>query len=142
MTMKIVQKILATAKRFARQQDGNVTIEYVLWLPIWVVIMTMTVDVTILFHQKSQLYLAARDMSRQVSVGSMTTSEAEASVEQAFAKIQNFDATLTENNGFVTTTLGAPFRSYTRLSGKFLNGTLRASVTMYVEAPADPDESA
>lgn len=121
-------------RRYRGAEDGNVTIEYVLWLPIWVIIMTMTADATTLFHQRSQFFLAARDMSRQVSVGAKTLAEAELSVEAAFSRIAGFDATVTESNGFVTTSLSAPFGSFTNLSGKIVNGNLRASVTMYIEA--------
>lgn len=127
-------------RRFRRAEEGNVTIEYVLWLPIWIVIMSMTADATTLFHQRSQFFLAARDMSRQVSVGAKSLAEAEASVEAAFSRIGGFDAVVTETGGFVTTSLSAPFASFTNLSGKIVGGTLRASVTMYIEAV--PEEEA
>ena len=120
-------------RAFAVSEDAGVTIEYVLWLPIWIIIMTMTADATILFHQKSQFFLAARDMSRQVAVGAKNLAEAESSVETAFALVDGFDATVSESNGFVTTTLTAPFGSFTRLSSKIAGGSLTASVTMYIE---------
>lgn len=126
-----------SAARFLRKdEEGGVTIEYVLWLPIWVLIMTLTVDATLLFHQRSQFFVAARDMSRLVAVGAKTTAEAQSMIEAAYSGVNGFQASVTETDGFVTTHLSAPFESFTHLSGRFVGGTLNSSVTMYVEGAA------
>ncbi len=136
MIDSLIDRLRQRRRVLCEDESGGVTVEYVLWLPIWIIIMTMTADATILFHQRSQFFLAARDMSRQVAVGALTTAEAEQSVEGAFAQVNQFDATVSTANGFVTTTLSAPFESFTHLSGKITGGTLNASVTMYIESEA------
>ncbi|KAA9009774.1 TadE/TadG family type IV pilus assembly protein [Histidinibacterium aquaticum] len=137
--MSRVQHVLPALSRLwrrMRREEGSVTLEYVLWLPVWLLIMTLTVDATMLFQQRSQFYVAARDTSRLVAVGAKTASEAETLVEQGFSRYTGFDASVTMADGFVTTAVSAPFSSITAFSGYLASGNLTAAVTMYVEAPS------
>ena len=61
-----------------RNEDGGVSVEFVLWLPIYVIILTLTVDTSLLFLGQSGLWNAAHDTSRQLSMGEMTEAEGEA----------------------------------------------------------------
>ncbi|WP_197097545.1 TadE/TadG family type IV pilus assembly protein [Pelagovum pacificum] len=127
------KNLLSKVRRLRKDEAGNVTIEYVLWLPIWILIMTMTTDVTILFHQRSQLFISARDMSRAVAVGAKTPDEAETLIKQAYSEVEGFNASITTANGFVTTRLTAPFSAFSTMTATFANGTLGSTVTMFIE---------
>ena len=122
-------------RRRLRGEDGAVAIEYVLWLPVLLLVLTLTTDAALLLHQRSQFHAAARDLSRLVSVGAATPGEAMARADQSFGAISGFQRSVTEADGFVTTRLSAPFESLTRFSGRFVGASIGASVTMYIEAP-------
>lgn len=48
--------------------SGATTVEFVLWVPVFMFILMITVDVSLLFLRQSNLWYVARDAARQASL--------------------------------------------------------------------------
>ena len=120
-----------------RADEGSVTLEYVLWMPVWAAIIALAVDATVLLQARSELTLAARDLARQVAIGVRPPADAEQLLETAHAGVTGFDARVTLDETFVTAAVSAPFSAYTLFSGPLSSGTVAAQVTMRREALDD-----
>ena len=62
--------------RFLRDERGSATIEFVLWVPIFVVILVAATDATILYLHHTEMWNVSRDVARRVAVGDMTEADA------------------------------------------------------------------
>lgn len=62
---------LGPLDRFLRRDEsgGTTTIEFVLWLPIFVLILSLIVDVSFLFLRQAIMYDVASDTARRYAVG-------------------------------------------------------------------------
>jgi Flp pilus assembly protein TadG len=97
-------------KAFLRQEDGSSTIEFVLWLPIVVLILLLIVDSSMLFMSRSHAIRVLQDTNRLYSVGQFTGTSAERinkAQNYAMARLRGFSpsatATTTEANRVVRT---------------------------------------
>ena len=63
-------------KSFKRCEDGSFTIEAVIWMPIFVILLAIIVNVTMMFFYKSQMLRVAQDATRAYSLGRFTQQEA------------------------------------------------------------------
>ena len=52
--------------------SGATTVEFVLWVPVFMFILMITVDVSLLFLRQSNLWYVARDVARQASLHQIT----------------------------------------------------------------------
>lgn len=57
--------------------SGATTVEFVLWVPVFMFILMITVDVSLLFLRQSNLWYVARDAARQASLHQFDNFEAE-----------------------------------------------------------------
>jgi len=126
--MKLGERI----KRWGGDESGGTTIEFLLWLPIMVTMLTMTTDATLLMHQQQNIYNVARDASRQVALGQKTDEEAAAIVVERL-EAEEADVSIVIEDGFVTTNVSIPFSKHAKISGFFVDGDLSAAVSMWVE---------
>lgn len=62
---------------FRRNENGGVTIEFVLWLPLLVSLFLIATDATVAFMRQSQMWQVSRDTARIVSRYGMTETAAE-----------------------------------------------------------------
>lgn len=68
-------------KRFRRKDDGAATVEAVIWLPLFIFLLALAVDVSMTFHAHSRVLRVVQDVNRAYSVGRIeTVEEAEAMV--------------------------------------------------------------
>jgi Flp pilus assembly protein TadG len=65
-----------TAARFLRDEGGSATIEFVLWVPVFVVLLIATTDATILYLSHTEMWNVSRDIARRIAVGDITADEA------------------------------------------------------------------
>lgn len=63
---------------FRRKEDGGVTIEFVLWMPVLVAFLFFATDVTLAFMRQSHMWQVSRDTARIVSRYGMDELQAEA----------------------------------------------------------------
>ncbi|MGL4235704.1 TadE/TadG family type IV pilus assembly protein [Tabrizicola sp.] len=64
-------------KGYLRCEDGSATIEFVLWLPIIVLVLLLIVDSSMLFMSRSHAIRVLQDTNRLYSVGQFTGTAAE-----------------------------------------------------------------
>ncbi len=58
---------------FLRAEKGAVTIEFVLWVPIFVGLFVFVTDASIIYLTHSEMWSAARDTTRRMTTGEITT---------------------------------------------------------------------
>ena len=61
---------------FLRDEHGSATIEFVLWVPTIVFLLVIVTDASILYLTHTEMWNAARDTARSLSVGAVTAAEA------------------------------------------------------------------
>ncbi len=54
---------------FRRQEDGVVTVEFVIWMPIFAILIAMTMNLSMMFYHESQMLRVAQDATRALSLG-------------------------------------------------------------------------
>lgn len=69
-------RIWERASRFFRDEYGSATIEFLLWVPVFVALLLATVDATILYLHHTEMWNVARDVARRVAVGDISEADA------------------------------------------------------------------
>jgi len=67
--------------QFLRDEHGSATIEFVLWVPAFVVILVAATDATVLYLHHTEMWNVSRDVARRVAVGDMTEADAVGAVQ-------------------------------------------------------------
>ena len=70
---------------FRRDEDGATAVEFVLWLPAFMLILAFILDITLSMVAHSLMWDVARDTVRQLSIGKFTASQAVGHAETAAA---------------------------------------------------------
>lgn len=102
--------IWGNCRRFWSREDGSVTIEALIWTPIFVVLMALTINVAQVFFHQSQILRVVQDTNRGVSLGRFANgAEAEAYITSALGYMTD-EITVTSDiaDGFVTTRVIVP----------------------------------
>jgi Flp pilus assembly protein TadG len=97
---------------FSKNEDGNATIEAVLWIPTFVAVLLLVVDVSMIFNGQARLFRLVQDTNRALSVGRLhSADEAEAKIVDALeGTTSNAAVTTTITDGVITTVLTVPAR--------------------------------
>ena len=74
---------------FLRDEHGSVTIEFVLWVPVFAVILVAATDATILYLHHTEMWNVSRDVARRVAAGDMSESDAAATVQDEMSLYNN-----------------------------------------------------
>ena len=81
---------------FLRDDRGSQTIEVVLWIPIFVALLVIVIDASMLYLTQTEMWNVARDTARRVTTGKFeTTTDAENYANQQLHLYSN-------NNGLYT----------------------------------------
>jgi len=67
--------------KFLGDENGSATIEFVLWVPVFVVILVAATDATVLYLQHTEMWNVSRDIARRVAVGDMSEADAATAVQ-------------------------------------------------------------
>lgn len=120
-------------------RSGSATVEFVIWIPFFLMILGMVTDVSLLINVRSRMFDAAREASRSVALGISDTLEAEAFALNRFSGM-DMTADVSIVDGYVTTTVTTTFSEAMLFGDDFLfnNGLLPeqqllAVYTMVVE---------
>ncbi len=122
-----------------RDDSGSVTVEFVLWVPIFLVILGIMVDVSMMFLTQSNLWQVARDTARQISIRQLTTVTAAKNYAETAGTFSGNrpTATIAINNATQTVTvqLAVPIRDVGVFGVLNIGGNndLVASVTSRLE---------
>ncbi len=90
--------------RFLRNEQGSATIETVIWIPIFVWVLALIINVSMVVFEKNQAYRVVQNANRILSTGYMqTTAEVEDFIRDKLAQIApNASVQTTIENGVVT----------------------------------------
>lgn len=108
--MECLSPLKRASVRFAQSQDGVLSVESVLWIPIYLLFFVVIADVSAMFSGQAKAVRIAYDGNRLASLGDLTTpQEVEAAV---LARVHAFSPGATANTVFgtdsITTTLRMP----------------------------------
>lgn len=97
------------ARGFRKDADGSASIEFVLWMPVFMFILMLTIDASILFMSQSNYWSISRDTARLVSRHAITEEQAKTYAEAAAVnKFASPTASVTKNGQTVTVVLTSP----------------------------------
>jgi Flp pilus assembly protein TadG len=109
-------------RRFLRRSDGSATIEVVLWIPFFLLLIALIADASLLFNRQAQMLRAVQDANRAYSVGRLTTTTAVQNALVAAYRPVSASVTATStldtsvvSTGIIRTTLTVPARDVTSL---------------------------
>ncbi|MBC7141878.1 MAG: pilus assembly protein, partial [Rhodobacteraceae bacterium] len=71
--MRCLRFLKGRFSRFSRCDDGAATVEAVLWLPLYVMLIALLADVSMMFHGQSRLLRIAQDANRNMSIGRLVS---------------------------------------------------------------------
>lgn len=69
-----------TVRRFLRDERGNATIEFVIWIPWFMFLLLMVADASFLYLDMTRMENAARDGARRLSTGQYDTTNVDTAV--------------------------------------------------------------
>ena len=92
-------------KTWWRNEEGGISIEFVLWTPLLMAFLLLVLEGTLAFLAQGALWHAAGELSRAVATGRMTIAEAEA----AALSMAGYTARFQPAGEFVVLQLSRPF---------------------------------
>ena len=106
-----VSRLVRAKNRFLGE-SGAASIEAALWLPFFVVLMTLVADAALIFHGQSRALKVMQEANRDYAVGYLATAaETEAQIVTALSQLSaNVQAFTTEDEGIITTIVTMPSR--------------------------------
>jgi hypothetical protein len=113
--MRTIDKVTSSrvgkeARRFFSDEEGSFTIESVIWMPIFAILIAVIMNVSMVFFGESQMLRVVQDANRAISLGRIETElETETYI---LSKLNYMDAEFTVNttlnSGIISTILRAP----------------------------------
>jgi Flp pilus assembly protein TadG len=107
----------ARMRRAAASEDGGATVEAVLWIPLFLALLAVIADASLLFHRQAQMLRAVQDANRAFSTGQLdSTGAVQEVLLGAFANVsENAEAfsfldTSIVPGGIIRTQLSIPAR--------------------------------
>ena len=71
--MEMIRSTWRTLTDKVLAEDGTATIEAILWIPVYGLLLTFIADVSMVFHNQAQVMRIIQDGNRQLSVGRFKT---------------------------------------------------------------------
>ena len=123
--------VLARFRRFALSDAGSVSVEFVIWLPVFFVVFMLIVDAAMLFGGQAFITRVIQDANRSISIGYIRDMNvAEQRVLDAIAQLApNATAESSITGDVITTTVTLPFSDLASAGPLSLltTGTMRIS---------------
>ena len=101
--------------RFKQDQNGSATVEAVLWIPIFALVLGLLVDTSMIFHGQSKVIRVVQDANRNISIGRLTTeTEVETYITDQLATfgVTPSDVTATSDGNVVLTNVTVPVSQF------------------------------
>lgn len=121
-----------------RNEDGAMSVEFVIWMPIFLTILGFAVDATSLFLTQHDMANVARDVARRMSTGELTAAAAEIYAKSTLLYGDRaYDVATVAGNTDATVTIRLPMSDADvfGIFAPFTDGDLGAQTTMRLEAP-------
>lgn len=68
----MIAKLEGWFVNFRKQEDGATTIEFVLWLPVFALLLALVADTALIMGGQAQVLRVVQDVNRSMSVGRIT----------------------------------------------------------------------
>lgn len=65
-----IRRLIQRPRSLTRADDGAVSVEFMLWMPLIFTIILFTVDVALIYVKQAEMWTVARDQARRISVSS------------------------------------------------------------------------
>ena len=102
---------------WARAEDGSATVEAVLWIPFFMLLLALIADASFLFYRQAQMLRAVQDANRAYSTGQLTSpAQVEDALRALYAPLSTHVQaaslldTDTVPSGIIRTSLSIPAR--------------------------------
>ncbi len=134
--MNFLPRLAKGMRVYRKKDDGTVSVEFVLWMPLFLVILALAIDASLLFMSQSNYWSVSRDTARLVARHAMDGDTAKSYAEmRAGSFFGQPQATVEYGTSTVTVTLSAPAQSIMIFDGmgfaKDLN--INARITQALE---------
>lgn len=117
-------------------ESGSVTIEFVLWVPVFVLILALTVDISILFMTRANLWAVARDTTRYMATGLYSNDDAEdyaAGIVSRWGEDYTIDASRDGNLVTMEISVAMSDVSPINILSLFSEGNIRVGLSQRIE---------
>jgi len=127
----------------ARSERGSITVEFVIWIPVFLVILAFMADATSLYLIQADMWNVARDADRRITTGQFTPDQAKTYVaSQLLYPNKPYTITATAGTDDVVE-ISIPVQSASifgvlAIYGGFSNAVMDAKVTMRDESALAP----
>lgn len=121
--------------RFRKDTDGSVTLETLMWIPVYFVLSGLVVDATSIALTQARMQAAVSDAARLVAVGYYTNEQGVAFIQNQAYSIETFTARISTADNIVTATVSMPLADVIGL--KIIargEGVFGASAHFYTES--------
>lgn len=116
-----------------RDRRGGATVEYVFWIPFFVGLLALIVDVSLLLNMRARMLDAATSAARQVSLRYMDDAEAKTWAEALFADgVATVDVAKSEDERYVTAEVRVPYSKAMLFGGDLLERGFFDSENLYI----------
>ncbi len=138
--MRALASVGRRLRNLFRQETGAVTVEGVLWVPIYAIFFALIVDVSLMFNGQSQMRRVVQDVNRLASNGSLAKEPSDievASETRALASLQHLssnavvETTVDDNLKIVTTVATIPASDLQATGILAVFGGMKVVVTAY-----------
>ena len=132
------------ASQFMRDEHGTVTIESVLWIPVFAIVLVVAIDATVLYLHQTEMVNVARDVARRIARGDVTEADAAATVQNELSLYGSGYVVATSAPGSAIVNVAiqtsvadaSVFGIIARIAGDSLNQNLFAVISMRRELGA------
>ena len=117
MTMRVPLR-LRSVYQFIQDTRGAVSIEMVIWLPVFVLLLGLVSDATLIFSKQAQVLRIVQDANRATSIGRLvSTAETEAFIASRISQISPHATIMTTiQGGIISSTVTMPASDLTATS--------------------------
>ncbi|KFE35417.1 TadE/TadG family type IV pilus assembly protein [Thioclava atlantica] len=113
---------------WVKDEEGSTTIESLFWIPFFIFLMAITVDISMIFNAHARILGIIQDVDRSYSVGRIADDQsAEDTVRNMLSQYgDSLSVTTSVNNGVIGTTVKVPMSKLvaTGFLGNFLSAEL------------------
>ncbi|WP_343079672.1 TadE/TadG family type IV pilus assembly protein [Ostreiculturibacter nitratireducens] len=97
-------------RRFRKDENGSATVEAILWLPLFFLILALAVDASMLFYAHNRVTKVMQDVNRSLSVNRIqSTTAAQSRILALLADYPNATAaTVVDTNGIINSRVTVP----------------------------------
>lgn len=102
--------LMGRLARFRREEHGTATVEFVLWVPMMVLLFALVADTATIFGGKAQVLRVVQDANRALSIGRVRTVEdtQDLIIAGIFNIAPHATVVTTVDNGLISSTVMIP----------------------------------